>query len=167
MVHDWSQSPLLYRCDVCGRNGWWHSDGFEWGAYGGIEVDEVLHTCSAECRAEMGDEEKAFLSVFEPADKDDPQRSWYRKHERLIFEKQPRKKREDAECKPTTSENDPMIACPKCGFQNRAEACGHGQCAKCRAVLIFDSHTTYWCSVGAKPVVLVNAPVNPATSTGG
>lgn len=47
-----------YHCDICGRNGFWNEQGFDWTRYTSILhddlcPDDVPTACSEDCRKQM------------------------------------------------------------------------------------------------------------------
>lgn len=110
------EASTFYRCDVCGRNGFWRSVGFSWSFYGGWEGDG-LHFCSEECRVKVPDLQAAFKRMFTIEKRWDG--DWpCRKHEGLIGDKPKRSPRECVEDRFSPTESYIRVVCPACRHEN-------------------------------------------------
>lgn len=108
------EQASVYRCDLCGRTGFWKSDGYAWQFYGAIEGDG-FHLCSDECVAAVPDIEAAFREMFK-IDHCEYNGSWaIRKHNGLIGDAPPRQPRDRLEDSISPTEGT-RPTCPACGF---------------------------------------------------
>lgn len=144
--HATKEQAAWYRCDECGRCGFWRSKGFEWQFFGAEEGDGI-HTCSKECRDAMGDPEKAFKKLFVWTEHADGQ--WpTRRHDGLLSEKAPRRSTEEDAMYSPTSSTTRESKCPACGFgftipsEIEPGKFGRFKCAGCGLTLEADAFQT-------------------------